>query len=139
VRRPECVDDPGGLGDPGGFVPADDTNPEKLADIINTQLAKCRYMDGETALGGPYRIWGRAILWYTPHGENTVLLIRSGNRVEQAPICNALLHWGTTEPSAFLPPYPGPDVGWVWKSVRLGSDAVIKMWLTDGGVAVQEL
>jgi len=137
-RRPECVDDPGGLGQPGGFIPADDTDATKLADTINAQLEKCTYMNGETALGGPYKIWARAILWYKPPNGPTVLLIR-GNSREQAPVANALLQWGTTQPSDFLPKYPGPSVGWRWDHVRLGSDAVIRMWLTDGGVAVQEL
>ncbi|MDE2986677.1 MAG: hypothetical protein OXT70_01320 [Chloroflexota bacterium] len=131
-------DAPARCGGDGGFVPADDDEPGKLADLINHQLARCVYYDGETALGGPYRIWGRCEEWYTPHQQNTVLLIHSGNRVEQAPIANALLHWGTTTPSAFLPPYPGKNVGWRWSNIRLGSDAVIRMWLADGGVAVQE-
>jgi len=124
-------------GGDGGYVPADDKDATKLADTINAQLADCRYMDGETPLGGPYRIWARAILWYSPPQGNTVLLIK-GNRVEQAPVINALLNWGTTSPSSFLPPYPGPKVGWRFNNIRLGSDAVLDAWLTDGGVAVQQ-
>ena len=130
-----------GDGSDGGYVPSDDDDPKALAKLINDQLAQCSYYDGETVLDGPFKIWARAILWYNPRNPdgtvgNTVLLIK-GNRTEQAPVLNALLVWGTTRPSAYLPDYPGPTVGWHFNSVSLGSQWVVDVWLTDGGVAVQ--
>ncbi|MDE0004585.1 MAG: hypothetical protein OXQ29_17995 [Rhodospirillaceae bacterium] len=129
-------------GSDGGYVPSDDDDPKALAKLINDQLAQCSYYDGETVLDGPFKIWARAILWYNPRNPdgtvgNTVLLIK-GNRTEQAPVLNALLVWGTTRPSAYLPDYPGPTVGWHFNNISLGSQWVVDVWLTDGGVAVQE-
>lgn len=124
-------------GSDGGYVPSDDDDPLKLVNDINAQLALCEYYDGETLLDGPYRIWARAELWYTPKGQNTVILVK-GNREEQAPVVNALLHWGRNIVAADLPPYPGPMVGWRWHNVSLGDIAVVNLWITSSGIAVQE-
>lgn len=125
-------------GSDGGYVPSDDKDPKKLADQINAQLGRCEYYDGSTLLDGPYKIWARAELWYTPKGgQNTVLLV-AANREEQAPVVNALLHWGRTLVAADLPPYPGQGIGWHWSNISLGDIAVVDMWITSSGIAVQE-
>ena len=124
-------------GSDGGYVPSDDDDPGKLVEEINHQLSLCQYYDGETLLDGPYKIWARAEVWYTPTGQNAVLLV-AANREEQAPVVNALLHWGRTLVAADLPAYPGQGIGWHWSNVSLGDIAVVDVWVTSSGIAVQE-
>ena len=121
------------LGDDGGYVPADDDQPKQLADFINARLTGLRYYDGETALGGPYlltpfRPWYDAVI-YSPCGSEA-----------QAAHANMLLQWAHQSGivvSDLLPPYPGKAIGWRWENVQLGSQWIVKVWLTNGAVAVQ--
>lgn len=119
------------LKDDGGYVPSDDDQPTKLANDINEQLAKCQYYDGEAELDGPFRIWGRAQIWYAD-----TLLIRSGGD-QTAAVVNALLNWGQTLVSDAFPKYPGPKVGWRWENISLGSDWVVTVWITNGNIGVR--
>ena len=117
----------------GGFVPSDNNDPARLTAFINKRLTTLRYYDGESAFDGPFlltpfRGWYDDVI-YSPCGSEA-----------QAAHANMLLQWQRQQGivvSDLLPPYPGRSIGWRWENVQLGSQWIVKVWLTNGAVAVQ--